>query len=44
MSKMKVAIVSHDIAWRDIEENVITVADLLNRVDRDCDIVVLTKG
>lgn len=43
MSKMKVAIVSHDIAWRDIEENVITVADLLNRVDRDCDIVVLPE-
>ena len=40
---MKVAVVSHDIAWRDIEENVITVADLLNRVDRDCDIVVLPE-
>lgn len=40
---MKVAIVSHDIAWRDKEENVITIADLLNRVDKDCDIVVLPE-
>ena len=38
--KLKVAVVSHDIAWGDKEENIISVAELLNRVDKDTDIVV----
>ena len=41
--KLKVAVVSHDIAWGDKEENIISVAELLNRVDKDTDIVVLPE-
>ena len=41
--KLKVAIVAHDIAWGDKEENIITVAELLNRVDKDTDVVVLPE-
>ncbi len=40
---MKVAIISHEIAWGDKDENIITIADLLNRVDKDCDLVVLPE-
>lgn len=40
---MKVAIVSHEIAWADKEENILTIADLLNRVDKNCDLVVLPE-
>ena len=40
---LKIAIVSHNIAWGDKEENIITVAELLNRVDKDTDIVVLPE-
>lgn len=40
---LKVAIVSNDIAWGDKEENIITVAELLNRVDKDVDLVVLPE-
>lgn len=41
--KLKVAVVSHDISWGDKEENFITIAELLNRVDRDADVVVLPE-
>ena len=40
---LKVAIVSNDIAWGDKEENIITVAELLNRVEKDVDLVVLPE-
>lgn len=40
---MKVAIISHEIAWADKEENIITIAELLNRVDKNCDIVILPE-
>ncbi len=41
--KLKVAIIAHDIAWGDKDENIITVAELLNRVDKDTDVVVLPE-
>lgn len=41
--KLKVAVVSHDISWGDKEENFITIAELLNRVDKDTDVVVLPE-
>ena len=40
---MKVAIISHEIAWADKEENIITIAELLNRVDKNCDLVILPE-
>ena len=40
---MKVAVISHDIAWGDKDENIITIAELLNRVEKDCDLVVLPE-
>ena len=40
---LKVATVSHNIAWGDKDENIISVAELLNRVDKDTDIVVLPE-
>lgn len=41
--QLKIAIISHDIVWGDKSENIITVAELLNRVDNDTDIVVLPE-
>lgn len=41
--KLKVAVISHDIAWGDKEENLICVAELLNRVDKDTDLVILPE-
>lgn len=40
---LKIAILSHDITWGDKHENIITVAELLNRIDCDTDIVVLPE-
>lgn len=42
-NKLKIATISHDIVWSDKSENIITVAELLNRVDCDTDIVVLPE-
>lgn len=43
IENLKIAIISHDITWADKEENIITVADLLNRIDSDTDLVVLPE-
>ncbi len=40
---LKIAIISHDIVWSDKEKNLTTVAELLNHVDNDTDIVVLPE-
>lgn len=40
---LKIAIISHDITWADKDENIITVADLLNRIDKDTDLVILPE-
>lgn len=42
-NKLKVAVVSHDIAWGDKEENLLGVAELLNKVEKDTDLVVLPE-
>ena len=41
--KLKIAVVSHDITWSDKEENIITIAELLNRVDKNTDVVILPE-
>ena len=40
---LKVAIISHDIAWEDKDDNLITIAELLHKVDKDTDVVVLPE-
>ncbi len=40
---LKVAVISYDITWGDKEENLITVAELLNKVDLNTDIVILPE-
>ncbi len=40
---MKVAIIPHDIVWADKEDNLLTIADMLGRIDSDTDIVVLPE-
>ncbi len=40
---MKIAIIEHDIACGEKEENLITVAERLSRVEKDTDIVVLPE-
>ena len=41
--KLKIAAIAHDVVWADKDENIITVAELLNKVERDTDIVVLPE-
>ena len=42
-AKLKVAVISHDITWGDKDDNIITVAELLNQVAKDTDVVVLPE-
>ena len=42
-AKLKVAVISHDITWGDKDENIITVAELLNQIEKDTDVVVLPE-
>ena len=41
--RLKIALLPYDIAWADIAENLMNVSHLLDRVDRDTDIVVLPE-
>ena len=40
---LKVAVVEHDVSWADPGDNILAVADALNRVSRDTDVVVLPE-
>ncbi len=42
-TQLKVAIISHDITWGDKEDNIITVAEHLSKIDPDTDVVVLPE-
>lgn len=40
---LRVAVVEHDVSWADPGDNILAVADTLNRVDRRADLVVLPE-
>lgn len=40
---LKIALVEHDVSWADVGDNILTVADSLNRVSRDTDLVILPE-
>ncbi len=40
---MKVAVIPYDMAWGDISENLVSVAELLRHVEEDTDLVVLPE-
>lgn len=42
-NNLKVAIIPYDITWGDKEENLLSVAELLRKIDKDTDLVVLPE-
>lgn len=42
-NNLKIAIIPHDIVWGDKEENLLSIAELLHKVERDTDLVILPE-
>lgn len=43
MNSFKTAIISHDIVWGDVSENLYTIEKALSRIEKDTDLVVLPE-